>query len=416
MGSFGVGVGPRSVGVESSSDGNGDVYVTEANSGTAHVEVFTGAGTHVETWSTQFDEPHVAVDNSPAVDIADPSRCSGLECTVYVSEYGAVVKLDSKGVEVPFEKSLEYVKGARITARPATDGCAGAEGFGTSGRYPGAIAVDGQGNLYVALPFCQAVFEYRPSGQYVGEINLESKEIQRVGPEEALGTAVGVAVDPVSGHVLVAMQTSTGAGPVAAVNEFEDLLGVVPGKFVDQLSQTGETGVLEKPEGAQIAVDSHGDLAVADTAAKTVDVWDPGAYYPTVTTGTANERTGAAAVLSGSVNPSQTGNPEPVVHLQECYFQIIEATGYAQELAHKEAEGFATASTFACEHPGCDGNPKPAGNHISGARARGKPQAGCRLPLPAARQDGGRQGRARARWRPRVHAPRATGNPHAPCR
>ncbi len=162
---------------------------------------------------------------------------------------------------------------------------------------------------------------------------------------------MGVAVDPVSGHLIVTLNgRRTAAG---AVDEFDPLSG----KFVDTIEAAGETGGLVEPSG--VAVDSLGDLYVGDEGPGVVDVWGPGAYYPTVTTGAVSAATATSAVLSGLVDPAQHGNTEQAPTLKECFFQYVDEAGYEEALAREQSErekhepltgeqGFAEAEQKAC--------------------------------------------------------------------
>ena len=109
-------------------------------------------------------------------------------------------RFTSKGVEVSFVAKESYVKGGEITGRPAGLGCG--EVFGPStGVHAEAVAVDASGDIFVVVSKCKSVFEYRASGEYVRAFDVEGAP--RFGPEEDIGLPVGVAVDGVSGHLLV---------------------------------------------------------------------------------------------------------------------------------------------------------------------------------------------------------------------
>jgi hypothetical protein len=106
---------------------------------------------------------------------------------------------------------------------------------------------------------------------------------------------------------------------------------------------------LENPQA--VTVDSRGDVYVAEDeipagqggkpaeGRNVVYVFGPGGYYPTVTLGQASERTATSAVLNGSVNPAQTGNPTPAP-VSECHFQYIGEEAYEKNLAAKQEDGF----------------------------------------------------------------------------
>ena len=329
--SFPVATEPGSVAVQSAVTGNGDIYVSNPGTSQNPVEVFTPAGVHVESWG-DFDDPYVAVDNNGSTDVGDASRCGLAECTVYVSEKQGVHRFTSKGVEVSFVAKESYVKGGEITGRPAGLGCG--EVFGPSTGVPTeAVAVDASGDIFVVVSYCKSVFEYRASGEYVRAFDLQ-EDAPRVGPLEQVGSPTGVAVDGVSGHLLVSSVASLpGRGSVGVVDEFS----LESGGFVDELTTDGEGGELQRP--AALAVDSRGDVYVADQEARVVDVWGAGAYFPSVVLGQAAARTATGARLEGTVNPAQ-GENENKAPVTECYFQYIPEAEYEVALAKKEAGGF----------------------------------------------------------------------------
>ncbi len=353
---FATGVLPGSVAAQSATAGNGLLYVT-APERKSVVEMYEPNGTHVGSWGS-FEKPYLAVDNNPASDVADPSRCAVGGCTVYVSFSNGIEKLSSTGQEEAFVNANDeptkepYISGGKITgsANTTNGGCGTAFTFPESHVVPGAVAVDAAGDLFVAVPECESVFEYRASGEYVRAFEMQSPEVPRIGPRQLVGEPVGVAVDPVSGHLIVTLETGAGAG---AVDEFDPLSG----KFVDTIEAAGETGGLVEPVG--VAVDSLGDLYVGDKGPGRVDVWGPGAYFPTVTTGAVSGLTASSVVLSGLVDPAQHGNSEQTLTLKECFFQYVDEAGYEEALAREQSErekhepltgeqGFAEAEQKAC--------------------------------------------------------------------
>jgi hypothetical protein len=343
---FATGVLPGNLAVERAT--TGDIYVTDP-AGTHPVEVFEPDGEHVETWGS-FEEPHVAIDNTPqSEEIADPSACgtgslSLSECYVYVSfdtggGHDAIEKFNSKGMPEEFSGVAPYIHKSEITGRPANLGCG--ESLPSLVEH-GGLAVDGQGDIFVTVPSCNRVFEYFPSGEYKQAIELESKEVPRLGSEGIVGEPLGVTVDPVSGHLVVPVQAGRGTG---AIFEFS----LATGHFI---SQVGETAQLPLHELGEPAVDSLGDLYVVDQAQQVIDGWGRGAYLPTLTLGATSERTRSTAVLHGSVSPAQEKNPDRTPTLKECYFQYIPETEFAENVAAhggKESGGFSGAGVQRAE-------------------------------------------------------------------
>jgi hypothetical protein len=353
---FKTNVSPGDLAVETAT--SGDIYVTEP-SGTSSIEVYSSAGHLEQTW-TGFDAPQIAIDNSPKVDSArDESSCeTGLlsldECYVYVatrSESGGIEKFNSKGEAQPFSctaAECDYVgegenEGKKTGVRNKITGTPGEPTTNREGYEGETVAVDPSGDIYAAGVNEPHVHEYAPSGKYLKTISLQSPEVPTGWDEGRVGSIHGIAVDPVSGHLLVSLG-SGGVGQVGAIDEFD----VETGKYVAQLTQTGEGAPLHGP--GAIAVDSLGDLYVADQEAHAVDVWGPGAYYPTIALTAASERTGTSAVLNGSLNPEQASN-EHKAPLTACYFQYTEEAVYVQALANKEEGGFPKANVKVTEAP-----------------------------------------------------------------
>ena len=244
----------------------------------------------------------------------------------------------SKGAEEDFTAHESYITDATITGAPVS-GCGESFAAAAGGTDPPlSVAVDPQGDIFVAVPNCARVFEYLPSGKYKGELNMQNPEVPRI--DDQIAAPRRVAVDPVSDNLLVSVEAIEHVG---AVYEFD----AETGKFVAAITQTSEGEAIGEPR--EIAVDSLGDLFLADAKQHAVDVWGPGAYYPTVKLGQATSRTSTTAVLNGSVNPAQHGNTEQEPTLKECYFQYVEETAYRQALGKGEAEGFAHAKQAPCE-------------------------------------------------------------------
>jgi hypothetical protein len=331
-----------SLAVEPTLPGDGEIYAA----GLRGLEVFEADGTHVESWEgtkPPFSEPEpfnelvVAIDDSTSP--LDPSACSGEECSVYVGSRRRVEKFNSRGVKVPFTAhGLDYVSGDEITGRPDGEGCGeGSKGFLQND--PSALAVDGNGDIYVGVPSCRLVFEYAPSGEFVRTFELAGAP--RVGPGESVGLPVGLAFDEVTHHLLVAAIAEP-AG--AVVDEFE-AEGSEAGRFVAEITRTPE-GELQDP--GAMAVDSSGDVYVVERGRHVVDVFGPGAYRPIVRVGAVAGRTATSAVVSGSVNPAQAKNPKKAP-LTECFFEYVEEATYQAALAAKEEEGFPKAKAARVE-------------------------------------------------------------------
>ena len=298
---------------------------------------------------------YVAVDDSPPGSLVDHSACGAMplapgECFVYVTNEGeGVEKLSSSGKAEPFafdkeceETKCEYVEANKITGIPGDPKGV----FGTGAGLDG-VAVDAVGDIFLANAERSAVYEYEASGKFVREFSLKSDEVPPVRPEVlSKGFIRGIAIDPVSGHLLVSVEhEEAGNVYLGAVYEFE----AATGRFVNQIVATSGGGELQKP--VAMAVDSKGDLYVVDEAQGVVVVYGAGAYKPSVTLGEATKRTATTALLNGSVNPEQQGNGTPAP-LTECYFQYVGEKAYNEvNPVTKAKEGFAKAEKALCEAP-----------------------------------------------------------------
>jgi hypothetical protein len=333
------------------------------------IDVFDSTGAFVEQWPEFFDRPEIAVDNSTD-EMEDESACgtgplafTG-ECFHYVTrqggEPGGLEKFNSKGDPEPFKckttECAKYIQGNRITGVPGNPYVYLATKDGKQ-----AVAVDSKGDIYAGNGAEAVVYEFLPSGEFRQTFAPRGEEVPQIG-HGAEGIE-GIAVDPVSKHLVVTIASETGSTREGGVDEFD----LETGKFVAQITGVPGGAPLQRLGGP--VVDSHGDVYVPDEIFETymegsverirakesiVDVWGPGAYYPTVALGTAGKRTSDTAELTGSVNPAQQANLQqygqaaPVI---ECVFQYVEEAVFNESVAHKEA-GFAKAGPPApCEHP-----------------------------------------------------------------
>ena len=312
--------------------------------GAANLAIERGSG---KKYRERRRQSAVAVDNAPENDMEDPSRCTVLGCVHYltVEGYGGgVEKLSSGEAQVPFEcthAQCEYVEGNKITGIPGVPkGVFGSEGLD-------GVAVDAAGDIFAANGNRNAVYEYKASGEFVREFRLNSGEVPEVRSELGRGYIEGIGIDPVSGHLLVSVYANPEPSVrFGAIDEFE----IKTGKFASQIVDTSAGGELEHPVG--IAVDAKGDLYVVDQEQNVVVVYGRGAYDPSVTLGEARQRTPTSAVLTGSVNPAQRGNPTPPMHLEACYFQYVGEKAFNEvNPVTKAKEGFSHAKTEPCEEP-----------------------------------------------------------------
>jgi hypothetical protein len=312
----------------------------------AFLERFNGTGSLVKRRGLYRSPSYVAIDNSNEP-LRDPSACSVSGCTVYVShgndpsgEFGdgapaGIQKLDANGEPAQFVEpggqptDLPYVVGGQIIGTPT-------EAFKTQ---PGSLVVDAAGDIYAIDPAYQeqsrpVVLEYRPSGEFVRAITgFETPGMNEEQTENGFGGDLrGLAVDPVSGHLLVSVE---GRGRVV-VDEFD----AESGRFTNQIPTAMMiAGSSEVP--VQMSTDSHGDIYLVDVASQSVDVYGPGRVLPGLRLGEAGDVGSTGVVLKGSVDPEGLG-------LNDCRFQYVTEEAFernVEEHAGNEAEGFSDLSS-----------------------------------------------------------------------
>jgi hypothetical protein len=298
---------PEDIAVDRSS---GHIYIIGKNREgfSDRVEVYTKTGEFVEQWRGEFGgSAALAIDNS-----TDPSdHSSG---SVYVGDE-------------PQGKIDKFTASGKLEAA-----------FGVATR---SIAVDAQGDVYGlegGLFNEDQVNEYSSGGLVIrsfggGETPGLGEDHQDYGGFG--GQPVGIAIDPVSGHVLVSVRNYF--GNEGAVDEFDS-----SGHFLNQITETeveSSLGVRKANRlhsALALTVDLQGDLYVVDgssgaTSEGAVDVYGPGKFFPGLKLTEVAKRESHGATLNGSVNPEgQT--------LNECYFE------YVTEAAYK-ATGFADLTT-----------------------------------------------------------------------
>jgi hypothetical protein len=350
---------PENLAIERST---GNFYITGGPEFNHKIEVFDHEGSLLERWKHEFGSPtHVAVDNSTNL-LKDPSACTLAGCVLYVAHGGdpaepfgdgqsfGIGRFISNQKPQSFGASAPYIGANQIIGTPpAPQGCE-KERFNNL-HAVGALAVDPEGNIYALDSECAhpeqggtepAVLEYRASGEFVRLFT--GQETPGADGSHAFGgfggVLMGVAIDPLSClagscHLLVSVWDSERGG--GAVDEFD----LRSGHFLNQINEAAEGVHLQSA--FDTAVDSGGDVYVADHQQHAVDVYGPGRFLPSVRLSEASKRERTSAVLDGEVNPESLVNPEES-GLSDCHFEYVTEQAFT-------AEGFARHESVPCEPP-----------------------------------------------------------------
>jgi hypothetical protein len=334
-----------------------DFYFTARNdlssANPPYVEVYEKTGKWSGTRKSVESFAHVAIDNS--TDLSDLSAGS-----VYVASGNArtISKFNASLTPINFEgcgTCSSYVKGSQITGTPRGS-------FRGVLPTPEGVAVDSHGDIYAIAVIehegreePEAVYEYKPSGEFVQAFTGGGTPGLGGSHEEGGfgGRLEGVAVDSsVSGHVHVLVSVYSHGNIEGAVDEFD----APSGRFLSQIAATSPGQALHSAN--ELTADSHGDLYVVDESSKAVDVYGPGHFLPSLKIAEATEREPASALLSGSVNPEASVNPEES-GLSACHFEYVSeaafnATGFSNLSSGGEAPCVPSAGSIPADsnyHP-----------------------------------------------------------------
>ena len=186
---------------------------------------------------------------------------------IYVGGNGVVTRIDGSEAASNFSASASYISGNQITGTP--DGAFGGVGD---------VAVDTNGDVYVADTGNLEVYRYDSTGTFVQEYS------------GSFGAISAVAVDPTSGNVLI------GDSAQGVIHEFD-----AAGAFVDDTDGTGTPAGSINPQG--LAVDSAGMVYVSDANTPVVNVFGAGGPPPVTHTVSVS----ATGLGTGTVTSSPAG-------------------------------------------------------------------------------------------------------------
>ncbi len=277
------------------NDATDEIYVGAIVKNEGVLQVYDQSGTLLRTIGLAGRLKAIAIDNSN--NPLDPSA-GDVYVTSQSSEADEIERFTEAGEPVPFEAS------------------------GGPGGAVQSIAVDSQGEIYITRSSCvegecgHIVLGYASSGRFLSE--LTGKGTPGVGgSHEELGwggPVDGVAVDPASGRLLVAINHDHEPEREAAIDEFEPENG---DRFSTQIAEAlpeemlagggaGEEGSLVAGPGGQIYL-AH---------ATGVYEFGSGRFFPSLRLGEPSQRTGPTATLNGAVDPESQ-------QLSDCHFEYV---------------------------------------------------------------------------------------------
>ena len=263
-------------------------YIESATFSAEAGEVFIADSNHDDLWGLNpSDDSYSTKDLSEGlgggccyIKVAADNSGGPTNGDLYVSSSNSVIRIKANG------EGANFTSGANTLTGPFSS--------------PGALAVDPQGDLYVAGS--STVYEFEPSGVLLREIT----EFEG----SPLGFITAVAVDPSSENVLVAQAD--------AIDEFT-ASGESNGKIAEaNLAPFGHIQGL--------AVDSSGKLYAADGANNVVDVFSPGVILPKIAYEAVSNQTQTSGTLNASVDLN--GGPE----VTACSFEYGTDTSYGSSV------------------------------------------------------------------------------------
>jgi sugar lactone lactonase YvrE len=337
------------------SDSSGNIYIAdrsncvvrEVNASTGIITTLAGSGTcgfsgdGGPATSADLNQPYkVAVDSSGNVYIADTANCvirkvtsgtittfAGKDVCGYSGDGGAAtaaelyepmgVAVDSSGdlyIADQYNYVIRKVSGGNIStfAGNHTYGFAGDGGPATSAefRYPTDVAVDAQGNVYIADQYNQVIRKVNTSGTistYAGNTTAGYQGDGGLAYETSLYYPLGVGVDG-AGDVIIADQDNYRVRLVDESNIIHTIAGNGAAGFNgnDILATTAE---LNLPYG--VAVDPSGNIYEADfnnwlvrkiNALVILNSYPASASFGTVTKGATSDPIAITLMANGTVN------------------------------------------------------------------------------------------------------------------
>jgi hypothetical protein len=286
------------------------------------VEVFAANGGFLRRWKVHRPA-RIAIDNTGL-----PSTGS-----VYVADGEAIERFNAEGEPLNFEAKGPCVTENQLFGIPSGGGAA-CEPFHVN--HMGGVTVGPSGEVFLAITQQNTgsiVIEYAGSGAFVQTFDgHESPGLDGSLEENGFGGPLGgVAVDPVSDHLLVSvihLGKSVFEPLLGAIDEFD----LESGKYLNQTIAAGGGSSLLEP--GELTTSASGSLYVADPARHVIDVYGAGHFLPTVQLTERTEAEPTSITLTGRVNPEGLA-------LTQCDFEYVTSNDFAKT-------GFAAALTKPC--------------------------------------------------------------------
>jgi sugar lactone lactonase YvrE len=279
-------------------DSSGNVYVADNQDYT--IRKITSAG--VVSTLAGLPEPLSVPSSLPILSAASPD---GTGSTARLEPFGIVAD-KSGNLWVTNGDAVLMVTPAGVVTTfvgggPSSTGGSSADGFGSAAQFdnPNGIAIDASGNLYVADSGNYTIRKITPNGGVSTLAGLAGQfgNTDGTGSAARFGTPTGVAVDA-SGNVFVTDSSSKDIRKITPAGVVTTLAGT-PG-VIGSADGTGPAAQFDALNG--IAIDANGNLFVTD-ANNTIRMITSAGVVTTLAgmpdvAGSANG-TGAAALFSG---------------------------------------------------------------------------------------------------------------------
>ena len=201
---------------------------------------------------------------------------------------------------------------------------------------PNGVAVDTDGNVYIASYGNKAISEFNPTGAKLGEIKqtfIEHPAYVAVGDPGVLYVGNyegGVAKLEVTSKDEVVHEVELDSMGYAVALDSQGDVYVDDGTSISEYSSSGTldeefgSGYFEKSQGVAVN-DLNGTTYVSDSSGANIDAFGPAVVVPDVTTEAASNVKQMSVKLNGMVNPDD-------INVSNCQFEYGTSTTYTQSI------------------------------------------------------------------------------------